>query len=547
MLEQDHDRFIGAPSEAAPFLRIPPFPGAKVRQFDPVIAREDRVEDVLATIAQQRVGGSFWGPQPAVPTGAAIVRSAKGLKAASNLAGGAVVSWANRDAPSVQADMIIGNDSDPWHVLEGAGILVCEPADSIALIAAIKGISIQVVGSDGKLRRDGRTVAKLVEQFLPAHVGYVCPFTGKPLSVIEAIELCGFWRRLIDSNRDIAGGYGFAFWKRDAIAPLLWNGSAPFGFLSAAAEAGADRSVAIWRARASGSLIAELEAAGTPLVEVEDGFLRSRGLGADCVPPMSIVVDRLGPYFDPGRPSELETLLQEGSFNEQQIMRARALRRAVVDAGLGKYEAGGEPVPRFAADRRHILVPGQVEDDRSVLTGGAGLKSNLELLSRARSSVPDAYLIYKPHPDVVAGHRKGALRDSAVLNYADRIVIDLPIAALIDMVDEVHVNTSQTGFEALLRSKPVTTHGVPFYAGWGLTTDLGPVPERRTAHRSIDELVAAALLLYPRYLDPVTGLPCPAEIVVHRLTEGDENRIEMLVALRRFQGRLMKGFRSLVR
>ena len=80
------------------------------------------------------------------------------------------------------------------------------------------------------------------------------------------------------------------------------------------------------------------------------------------------------------------------------------------------------------------------------------------------------------------------------------------------MVDEVHVNTSLAGFEALLRGKAVTTYGVPFYAGWGLTRDLGPVPARRTAKRSIDELVAAALLIYPRYLDPVTGLPCPAEV-----------------------------------
>ncbi len=92
------------------------------------------------------------------------------------------------------------------------------------------------------------------------------------------------------------------------------------------------------------------------------------------------------------------------------------------------------------------------------------------------------------------------------------------------MVDEVHVNTSLAGFEALLRGKAVTTYGVPFYAGWGLTRDLGPVPARRTAKRSIDELVGATLLMYPRYLDPVTGLPCPAEVVVERLSACDEPR-----------------------
>ena len=150
--------------------------------------------------------------------------------------------------------------------------------------------------------------------------------------------------------------------------------------------------------------------------------------------------------------------------------------------------------------------------------GGCGLVSNLELLKRVREQAPDAYILYKPHPDVLAGHRRGAIGERACLEYADEIVGDAPIASLIAMVDEVHVNTSLAGFEALLRGKRVTTYGVPFYAGWGLTRDLGPVPSRRTARRTIDELVAATLLIYPRYLDPVTGLPCPAEIVVARLS-----------------------------
>jgi capsular polysaccharide export protein len=93
------------------------------------------------------------------------------------------------------------------------------------------------------------------------------------------------------------------------------------------------------------------------------------------------------------------------------------------------------------------------------------------------------------------------------LALADELAPDAPISSIIDLVDEVHVNTSLAGFEALLRGKPVTAYGVPFYAGWGLTRDLGPIPRRRTRRRSLDELVAAALLLYPRYLDPVTRLP----------------------------------------
>ena len=108
------------------------------------------------------------------------------------------------------------------------------------------------------------------------------------------------------------------------------------------------------------------------------------------------------------------------------------------------------------------------------------------------------------------------------------------------------MNTSLAGFEALLRGKQVTTHGVPFYAGWGLTKDLGPVPLRRTARRTLDELIAATLLLYPRYLDPVTGLPCPAEVVVSRLTCRNQRDPRLLVSVRRLQGKLMRTLRSLV-
>ena len=44
--------------------------------------------------------------------------------------------------------------------------------------------------------------------------------------------------------------------------------------------------------------------------------------------------------------------------------------------------------------------------------------------------------------------------------------------------------TSLAGFEALLRGKPVTTHGQPFYAGWGLTEDICPVRGAAVSVRS---------------------------------------------------------------
>lgn len=167
---------------------------------------------------------------------------------------------------------------------------------------------------------------------------------------------------------------------------------------------------------------------------------------------------------------------------------------------------------------------------------------NLALLRRARQAEPDAHIIYRPHPDVEAGHRKGALADELVLNWADTIARDSPVAALLEQADTVHVISSLTGFEALLRGCEVVTHAMPFYAGWGLTLDCAPVPARRARVRSLDELVACALILYPRYIDPVTRLPCTPEVLVARLAGRDQARARLtpLIALRRAQGALRR-------
>ena len=60
--------------------------------------------------------------------------------------------------------------------------------------------------------------------------------------------------------------------------------------------------------------------------------------------------------------------------------------------------------------------------------------------------------------------------------------------------------TSLTGFEALMRGKRVVTYGMPFYAGWGLTRDCLKLP-RRSRRLTLNELVAGALITYPRYYD----------------------------------------------
>ena len=503
--------------------------------------------ELVKLVRELRVGGTFWASQPQLPSSYVLVRAPTGVAESRALAPfEPIVLW-TETPPSARTGpfIIVSGECDPWHMLAGAKALVTAEEDELCVIAAILGVPVYVAHQGtGELSLTQTPVSGLLAETLCA-LSFGNPFTGALMSPREAAKLCGFWRVLIDSNRDIAGGLGFAFWKQDSVAPLLWSGSGNFAFLRSAHDARPGAPVAVWRTKTRPGELAALEDLGAPLIEVEDGFLRSRGLGADCVPPLSITVDRIGAYFDPGQPSELELLLQRGGFDEALLARARRLRELIVDAALGKYErGGGAALERPAADRRHVLVAGQVEDDRAVQLGGCGLVSNVELLKRVREQAPDAYILYKPHPDVLAGHRRGDVSEREGLAFADSIVTNASISALTAMVDEIHVNTSLTGFEALLRGKPVTTYGVPFYAGWGLTRDLGPIPARRTARRTLDELVAATLLVYPRYLDPVTSIPCPAEVVVERLSSGLDRPSGLIVTARRLQGRLMRSFRS---
>lgn len=249
------------------------------------------------------------------------------------------------------------------------------------------------------------------------------------------------------------------------------------------------------------------------VVRVEDGFLRSRGLGAELVPPLSLVTDDLGIYYDPTRPSRLEEwIAARETLRPDQQQRAEQLAARLLSEGLSKYNTG-DPVEQLPQGHR-ILVPGQVEDDASIRLGTNTVRTNLDLLRAAREANPDAVLIYKPHPDVEAGLREGQIDAEGL---ADVVVDHSDPAMLLTQVDELWTMTSLMGFEALLRGVRVTTLGAPFYAGWGLTTDLGAVPARRGARPTLPGLVHAVLIDYPRYFDPVTGQPCPVEIAVDRL------------------------------
>lgn len=272
-------------------------------------------------------------------------------------------------------------------------------------------------------------------------------------------------------------------------------------------------------------------------IRVEDGFLRSRGLGAALTPPLSLVADDLGIYFDPTAPSRLEALIAGGPPPGGEA-RAVRLIAALIASRLTKYNLGGGADLPPPDGRRRILVPGQVENDASILRGAGREQTNLALLARVRADNPGAQIIYKPHPDVEAGLRPGRIAPEVLAGLADHIANGADPVALIEIVDEVWTITSTLGFEALLRGVPVTVLGAPFYAGWGLTRDLGPVPARRQARPSLAGLVHACLIAYPRYRDPLTGLPCPVELALERLVAGIGGQPPALRLMAKAQGAL---------
>lgn len=257
------------------------------------------------------------------------------------------------------------------------------------------------------------------------------------------------------------------------------------------------------------------------LLRIEDGFLRSVGLGAQFAQPLSWVVDQSGLYFDATGPSDLENMLSTREFTPQECLRAQTLLDQISAARISKYNTAGEAWKRPESQQHVILAVGQVESDASIAYGATSIQTNLSLVKAVRAEHPEAWVVYKPHPDVVAGARTEGQGERKIHQVCDEVAPNTLLADLLDGCDEVHVNTSLTGFEALIRNKPVTCHGLPFYAGWGLTTDKSD-SGRRQRTLTLQELVAATLIEYPLYVSRETGRYTTPEHTLEELQQWRE-------------------------
>lgn len=352
---------------------------------------------------------------------------------------------------------------------------------------------------------------------------------GRALALQDAERAAAvFARRLEVSDRPLFC-FGAKSWNHASIRAAFAADPQRFTFCADAREAvdrarASDGRVLGWAAGVNDETEALARAAGVELWRIEDGFLRSVGLGAGLARGASVAFDDSGIYFDASRESRMERLLARRVLDEAERARARTLLEMLRRARMTKYNVSGTAtLPEVPRDREVLLVPGQVADDAGVrrsLSDVIDCKAcgnvNLELLRLVRSRNPDAHILYKPHPDVEAGLRKGRLAPAELAGLADRSVSGCDILDLVELADRVETFSSLSGFEALLRGRPVTVYGMPFYAGWGLTRDL-TANSRRGRALDIETLVHVAFIDYPLTVDPLTLMPCAPEFLVSRL------------------------------
>jgi capsular polysaccharide export protein len=341
---------------------------------------------------------------------------------------------------------------------------------------------------------------------------YLNPATHAPGTLddlLDSIELQHAVQQRFADLRDVAA-LRFQWWKRPFATPYVSAGGGALRWTRDPQSVQANECAVLWGARSANGIAPDVRR-----LRIEDGFFHSTGLGSDMIAPRSQVIDRRGLYFDASQPSDLSVLLNETAFSEAELARAAALRSKVVQLGVTKYNLGRRrPNWTAPAGKQVVLVPGQVADDASIRLGTRAIGTADALLREVRRLRPGAFVVYKPHPDVLSGNRNGLI-DAQQL--ADIVDTEADLLSLVDAADEVHTLSSLAGFDALLRGKAVFTYGLPFYAGWGLTHDaLAPVPWR---HRTLtlDMLCAGVLLRYPLYFDWDTRLFTTPEAVVEQL------------------------------
>lgn len=359
-------------------------------------------------------------------------------------------------------------------------------------------------------RRGTASLEQLVAGALINYPKYYDPILAQPCEVEAVVDLINLQYRPTPQCSTLFL-VGFSLWKRAFLTKFCRHLAKELKFVSKPpTQLNKQDQILVWGAKHPDL---------ASCIRVEDGFIRSNGLGSNLCPPSSLSFDPDGIYFDSRSPSRLEVLFSNYRLNNFEISRAEQLITCLQATKVSKYNIGKsasfEP-PK--TDKDILLVVGQVDGDASIITGSPNIKSNEALLWAIRQEKPDAYIIYKPHPDVVSGNRAGSITSECLDACVDQQIVDIELSRLFSCITELHTMTSLSGFEALIQNVKVVTWGQPFYASWGLTTDMNPLP-RREAKLDLAALVYLTLVKYPSYIDWPTGLWSTPEQLIAKLSQ----------------------------
>lgn len=460
------------------------------------------------------------------------------------------------EIPLPKEFVVISEEVNPIHLVEEMDQVVVA-SSQLGFEALVMGKEVVTFGlpyyaswgvTKDHLNCDRRKSRRTVEEIFAAayilYPRYLRPSTGTAGTIMDVLHY-------IDKERNattMATRYvclNIPFWKRGFVRPFLNQSGHQTLFLPDVQyfkKGNSNTDIVVSWSYQNEEAVNKIR--NQNVLRIEDGFYRSVGLGSNFFKPWSIVMDSRGLYFNFRQPSDLENILNTRHFDEIDLQEAREIRRWIVEHRLTKYNVEPTAQLRIPSGKKIIFVPGQVPDDASIRYGCIDeMNSIKKLLAYLRQREPDSFILFKPHPDVLSRNRKGDLIDHEFLKYCDHIETKASVLDCIEICDEVHTLTSQAGFDALLRNKPVYTYGGPFYAGWGLTVDYLDFPGR-TRKLTIEELIAGTLLYYAKYFNHHLKQPCDCRSVLRKLARMKEEERQNLFRILKHSSRL-RIFRKL--
>ncbi len=275
-----------------------------------------------------------------------------------------------------------------------------------------------------------------------------------------------------------------------------------------------------------------------PFITVEDGFIRSvmpyatrqaKNQPKEKTNGLSYIVDHKGVYIDAEKGSIINDFLNsDWQITTEERKSAMNAIANIKEKSLSKYNVVRPKTINFNSNNAYnsvVLIIDQSKGDKSISGAKANNSSFQKMLKEATDENPDSLILVKAHPDETLGDSRGYFTSYSPKQSNIRMLYEnLNPISLLQAVDTVYVVSSQMGMEALLCGKEVVCYGIPFYSGWGLTTDRGLGSCDRRKKRTMEELFYASYLKFTYYFNPATGKKSDLHGVLKYLAAQLENQ-----------------------